>query len=166
MRWARAGLVAPSGLLLSAAPPTAKRSHRSSAGSACSDSDFKAFLSFLTLTTGVRILSPAGEEMGDELRARFLPRRGTRGEIMSAASSRSLCQRRRSVGEVSSSCLSGSVTPMRSCQASLPGVTVARCCWLCSDAVSAGSGPSFCRFSLLESAFFKAVVGSLADVLS
>lgn len=43
---------------------------------------------------------------------------------------------------------------------------MARCCWPCSDAVSAGSRPSFCRFSLLESAFPKSLVGSLADGLS
>lgn len=71
------------------------------------------------------------------------------------------------MGEVSSSCLSASLPPMRSCQANLlTGVTVTCFCWPSIDAVTVGSGRSACRFSLLESAFAKALVVSSTDDLS
>jgi hypothetical protein len=76
IRWARTGFVAPTVLSLSGTP-TPKRSHKSKAGSIrCV---VNACLSRFTLAA-VLALSYAGEDTGDELLARFFPRRGARGE--------------------------------------------------------------------------------------
>ena len=81
MIWASAGLVVPiEGLEVE--PLKEKRSQSSRAGSACGD--LRAAANFFTFTTGVLDLDlAAGEETGDELRARFLALlRGMRGEAL------------------------------------------------------------------------------------
>lgn len=54
------------------------RSHSSSVGSACGD--FNAFASFCTFSEGGAGASVAGDDIGDELRARFVPLRETSGD--------------------------------------------------------------------------------------
>lgn len=161
IRWAKAGFVAPNGFLLSW-PPTAKRSHRSRAGSA--RGDFKACFSFLTLTAGVLSFSTAGDESGDELRARFLPRRGTRGETEASTLSWFVCHKRRSLGDVFFSWFSGSGTPMRSCQAKrLTGVAVLPFFVFCPG-VSSSLSPAFLLFEPPPPAESSAVTPSSRSV--
>jgi len=97
IRWARAGFRRPMGVLLDA-PATEKRSHSSREGSTWGD--FSASRSWLTFTEGVLEVWLLGDEVGDELRARFWPRRVD--ESAPAAWSLSLCHRRRSLGDTSS----------------------------------------------------------------
>lgn len=77
MRCANMGFAAPNGVAFSA-PLSEKRSHSSSAGSAFGD--LYALTSFLTLTAGVFGLELLGEEVGEELRALFLPLRESIGD--------------------------------------------------------------------------------------
>lgn len=76
---ANAWFFAPVGVI-ACEPLKEKRSQSSIAGSACGD--FKARESCLTLTAGAATLDElAGDDVGEELRARFLfLRRGTMGE--------------------------------------------------------------------------------------
>lgn len=78
------------------------------------------------MTAGVLGLELDGDEVGDELRARFFPLRVNMGEMIDAKLSLSVCHKRRSLGGESSSSLEEvSFVTIRSCHASLAsGVAV------------------------------------------
>ena len=78
MSCARAGLAVPSGVLWLAGLLRENRSHSSRVGSGCGD--FKALVNLLTLTAGMLFWSADGDDVGEELRARFLPFRASIGE--------------------------------------------------------------------------------------
>jgi hypothetical protein len=120
MSWASSGLVRPDGLAF--APGTEKRSHNSNAGSA--RGVLRTWASFFTSTAGVACLE-AGDEIGDELLARFRPLRGSSGDMATGWSvSSSLRQRIRWPGEKFSSSWGASGLLSRSCHVVRPaGVT-------------------------------------------
>lgn len=75
---ARLGLVKPTADAGLSCLASEYRSHSSSVGSACGD--FKAFASFCTFKEGGAGVSVAGDDIGEELRARFVPFRETSGD--------------------------------------------------------------------------------------
>lgn len=79
---ARTGLTAPLGVVIISGPFNEYRSHNSKVGSAWGD--LRAVFSLSTLTAGKLPLSVAGDDVGDELRARFLPFRGIIGDKAAA----------------------------------------------------------------------------------
>lgn len=120
MSWASSGLVRPDGLAF--APGTEKRSHNSKAGSA--RGVLRTWANFFTSTAGVACLD-AGDEIGDELLARFRPLRGSSGDMATGwPTSLSLRQRTRWPGERFSASRGASGLLSRSCHVVRPaGVT-------------------------------------------
>lgn len=111
--WASKGFVRPDGLAFT--PGTEKRSQSSRAGSA--RGVLRTWASFFTSTAGVASLE-AGDDSGEELRARFRPLRGSKGDMARGwRGSRPLRQRMRSPGDRFSSSVGASGLVRRSCHA-------------------------------------------------
>lgn len=81
---AREGFMAPLGVVMFSDPFSEYRSHSSTVGSTWGDR--RAVLNLSTLTAGKPPLSVAGDDIGEELRARFLPFRFIIGDNAAAYS--------------------------------------------------------------------------------
>jgi hypothetical protein len=118
MSCARAGFAAPSGVLWLAGLLRENRSHSSRVGSGCGD--FKALVNLFILTAGTLLWSAHGEDVGEELLARFLPLRASMGERAAPYSASGLLSHRiLSLGDTSFSSSAFALGSTRSFQLSL-----------------------------------------------